>query len=96
MSTLTTHGVAPFIPKNPLGPLRVIIIGRVSTVHQNESNIQAGYQYRVVKYSAEHFDRENRGVETRQAVQSQLKCPRALVRRRSNLGAEKQICGRLQ
>jgi hypothetical protein len=44
---------------------------------------------RMVKNSAEHFDRENKGVETRQAVQSQLKCPRELVRRRSNLGAEK-------
>jgi hypothetical protein len=39
---------------------------------------------------AEHFDRENKGVETWQAVQSQLKYPRELVRRRSNLGAEKQ------
>ena len=42
-------------------------------------------------YSNEHFDRENKGIETRQAVRSQLKCPCALVRRRSNLGAEKQI-----
>ncbi len=33
------------IPKNRDGVLRVLAIGRVSTIHQNESNIQAGYDY---------------------------------------------------
>lgn len=35
----------PLVPKVAGGPLRVIIIGRVSTIHQPESNISAGYEY---------------------------------------------------
>lgn len=38
------HPLAP-IPKNPDGTLRVLILGRISTPYQNESNIQAGYEY---------------------------------------------------
>lgn len=35
----------PLKPKNPGGPLRVMILGRISTVHQNEENIEASYRY---------------------------------------------------
>lgn len=33
----------PLTPKNPSGPLRVIMLGRVSTAHQNIENIEASY-----------------------------------------------------
>jgi len=36
---------SPLRPKDPGGPLRVIIIGRISTVHQQEESIEASYQY---------------------------------------------------
>ena len=39
----------PLKPKNPEGPLRVLIIGRISTVHQKEESIEASYRY-VEKY----------------------------------------------
>src|SRR5438309_10177638 len=35
----------PLIPKNPQGPLRVLILGRISTIHQNLDNIEASYRY---------------------------------------------------
>jgi DNA invertase Pin-like site-specific DNA recombinase len=35
---------APLKPKSPNGPLRVIIIGRVSTLHQDRENIPASYR----------------------------------------------------
>jgi site-specific DNA recombinase len=38
-------GMIPLVPKNPDGVLRVLMIGRVSTIHQNVSNIDAGYNY---------------------------------------------------
>jgi len=34
----------PLQPKNPDGPLRVIIIGRISTLHQDTENIPASYR----------------------------------------------------
>ncbi|WP_437194446.1 recombinase family protein [Planctomicrobium sp. SH527] len=34
---------APLIPKDPTGPLRVILIGRISTPHQSLENIEASY-----------------------------------------------------
>src|SRR5579863_2695829 len=33
----------PMIPKDPTGPLRVLEIGRVSTIHQDVANIAASY-----------------------------------------------------
>jgi site-specific DNA recombinase len=35
----------PLIPKDPNGPLRVLVIGRISTVHQDKENIEASYRY---------------------------------------------------
>jgi hypothetical protein len=35
----------PLVPKDPGGPLRVLVIGRISTVHQNQANIEASYRY---------------------------------------------------
>ena len=35
----------PLAPKNPGGPLLVLIIGRISTEHQNIENIEASYRY---------------------------------------------------
>jgi hypothetical protein len=48
------------------------------------------------KYSTEHFDRENRGVESLEAVQFQMKCHRESLRRQFHLGAEKRIRLQLQ
>ena len=31
----------PLVPKNPSGPIRVLIITRISTEHQNLENLQA-------------------------------------------------------
>lgn len=47
------NGSVPLAPKDPKGILWVLVIGRVSTIHQNESNIEAGYEYaeRVLKES---------------------------------------------
>jgi DNA invertase Pin-like site-specific DNA recombinase len=33
------------VPKDPRGPLRVLVLGRVSTIHQDLENIQASYNY---------------------------------------------------
>jgi DNA invertase Pin-like site-specific DNA recombinase len=35
----------PLIPKNPNAPLRVLVVGRISTTHQNIENIEASYRY---------------------------------------------------
>ena len=35
----------PLRPKNPDGPLQVLIIGRISTEYQNEENIEASYRF---------------------------------------------------
>jgi site-specific DNA recombinase len=35
----------PLTPRDPNGPLRVLVIGRVSTPHQDVNNIEAGYEY---------------------------------------------------
>ena len=35
----------PLEPKDPRRPLQVLIIGRISTEHQNEENINASYRY---------------------------------------------------
>lgn len=35
----------PLVPKNPNGPLKVILIGRVSTIHQDKENIEASFRY---------------------------------------------------
>lgn len=35
----------PLRPKNPEGPLQVLIIGRISTEYQNEENIEASYRF---------------------------------------------------
>ncbi len=35
----------PLTPKDPRGPLRVLILGRISTIHQDLENIQASYRY---------------------------------------------------
>jgi site-specific DNA recombinase len=35
----------PFVPKNPNGELFVVVIGRISTVHQDIENIEASYRY---------------------------------------------------
>lgn len=37
--------VIPLIPRNPGGPLRVVAIGRVSTIHQDVENIEASHDY---------------------------------------------------
>lgn len=34
----------PLIPKDPTGPLRVLMIGRISTDYQNIENIEASFQ----------------------------------------------------
>src|SRR3954470_2569062 len=36
---------APLVPKAPGGPLRVLVVGRISTVHQNHENIDASYRF---------------------------------------------------
>ncbi|MDZ4685560.1 MAG: recombinase family protein [Planctomycetaceae bacterium] len=36
--------VAPLVPKNPLEPLQVIMLGRISTPHQDIDNIEASYR----------------------------------------------------
>jgi DNA invertase Pin-like site-specific DNA recombinase len=35
----------PLVPKNPAGPLKVVALGRISTVHQDLENIEASYRY---------------------------------------------------
>src|SRR3954447_8189300 len=39
------HLNVPLIPKDPNGPLRLLIVGRISTVHQDLENIDASYRY---------------------------------------------------
>ena len=34
----------PLVPKNPEGPLMVLVLGRVSTPHQDIKNIEASYE----------------------------------------------------
>lgn len=45
----------PLRPKDSGGPLRVIILGRVSTVHQNVSNIEASFEV-CERYLADNWD----------------------------------------
>jgi site-specific DNA recombinase len=35
----------PLTPKDPRGPLRVLMLGKISTIHQDIENIQASYRY---------------------------------------------------
>lgn len=35
----------PLTPKDPRGPLRVLMLGRISTIHQDIENIRASYRY---------------------------------------------------
>ena len=35
----------PLVPKNPAGPLNVVAMGRISTVHQDIENIEASHRY---------------------------------------------------
>ncbi len=35
----------PLVPKNPAGPLNVVAMGRISTVHQDIDNIEASHRY---------------------------------------------------
>jgi len=35
----------PLVPKDPKGPLRVLVVGRISTVHQDHENIDASYRF---------------------------------------------------
>src|SRR5262249_12438235 len=46
----------PLTPKDPSGPLRVLILGRISTIHQDLENIDASYQY-----VESHLDRIYKG-----------------------------------
>src|SRR3954451_4271811 len=39
------YGTAPLVPKDPAGPPRVLVLGRISTVHQNPENIDASYRF---------------------------------------------------
>lgn len=39
------HPTVPLTPKDSDGPLRVLVIGRISTEHQNEENIDASFRY---------------------------------------------------
>jgi site-specific DNA recombinase len=39
------HANVPLVPKVPGGPLRVLVVGRISTIHQNSENIEASYRY---------------------------------------------------
>ena len=39
------HNVQATAPKDPNGTFRTLVLGRVSTVHQPESNIEASYDY---------------------------------------------------
>jgi site-specific DNA recombinase len=47
----------PLQPKNPDRPLRIIVIGRISTVHQREESIEASFEY-VDKYLREIYPGE--------------------------------------
>lgn len=40
-----TRDFAPMTPKVSGGPLRVLVVGRVSTIHQDIDNIEASYRY---------------------------------------------------
>ncbi|MCC7423928.1 MAG: recombinase family protein [Planctomycetaceae bacterium] len=44
----------PLSPKDPAGPLKVLVIGRISTVHQHIENIDASYRY-VETYLRQHY-----------------------------------------
>jgi DNA invertase Pin-like site-specific DNA recombinase len=35
----------PLVPKDPAGPLKVVAIGRISTLHQDVENIEASHRY---------------------------------------------------
>jgi len=35
----------PLVPKATTGPLKVVALGRISTVHQDRQNIEASYRY---------------------------------------------------
>ena len=39
------RAAVPLVSKNPTDPPRVVVVGRVSTDKQPESNIEAGYDY---------------------------------------------------
>ena len=39
------HARVPLVPKDPKGALRVLVVGRISTVHQNVENIDASYRF---------------------------------------------------
>src|SRR5262245_47744725 len=67
----------PPMTSNTRGPLRVAIIGRISTPHQNESNIDASYRYveehlhklHSVPLEIAHFAERARGMlSERQAI----------------------------
>jgi len=45
----------PLRPQDPVGPLRVIIIGRISTIQQQETSIDASYRY-VEDYLKQIYD----------------------------------------
>ena len=47
----------PLKPRTPDGDLRVVAIGRISTVHQDVENIEASYDY-IRKYLAQIYDGE--------------------------------------
>jgi DNA invertase Pin-like site-specific DNA recombinase len=40
-----SYGNVPLVPKDPNGPLRVMILGRISTPHQDLENINASYGF---------------------------------------------------
>jgi site-specific DNA recombinase len=40
-----SHANVPLVPKDPRGPLRVLVVGRISTIHQNVENIDASYRF---------------------------------------------------
>lgn len=38
-------GAKLLVPRNPDGKLVVVVLGRISTEHQNAENIEASYRY---------------------------------------------------
>lgn len=49
-----TVDFAELQPKNPDGPLRVLVVGRISTVHQNIENLDASYED-LERYLRQHY-----------------------------------------